>query len=46
VTGCNEEARKCHLYPANPGPEVLTAEEVASRFSMKGEGELWFRDPR
>ena len=40
----NEEARKFHLYLTNIGPEVLTAEEVASLYSMRWEVELCFRE--
>ena len=40
----NEEARKYHLYLTNIGPEVLTAEEVASLYSMRWEVELCFRE--
>ena len=40
----NEEARKYHLYLTNIGPEVLSAEEVASLYSMRWEVELCFRE--
>lgn len=39
-----DEARKYHLYLTNIGPEVLTAEEVASLYSMRWEVELCFRE--
>jgi putative transposase len=40
----NEEARRYHLYLTNIGPEVLSAEEVASLYSMRWEIELCFRE--
>ena len=40
----NEEAGKYHLYLTNIGTEVLTAEEVASLYSMRWEVELCFRE--
>ena len=40
----NEEARRYHLYLTNIGPEVLSAEEVASLYSMRWEVELCFRE--
>ncbi len=40
----NEEARKYHLYLTNIRPEVLTAEEVASLYSMRWGVELCFRE--
>ena len=40
----NEEARRYHLYLTNISPEVLSAEEVASPYSMRWEIELCFRE--
>ena len=44
VTVWNEEARKYHLYLTNIGPEMLSAEEAASLYSMRWEVELCFRE--
>ena len=40
----NEEVRRYHLYLTNIGPEVLSAEEVTSLYSMRWEVELCFRE--
>ena len=40
----NKEKRRYHLYLANIGPEVLSAEEVASLYSMRWGVELCFRE--
>jgi IS4 transposase len=40
----NGEAQRHHLYLTNIGPEVLSAEEVASLYSMRWEVELCFRE--
>lgn len=40
----NEEKRRYHLYVTNIGAEVLSAEEVASLYSMRWEIELCFRE--
>ncbi|MGI0129592.1 MAG: IS4 family transposase [Thermoplasmata archaeon] len=40
----NEEARKYHLYLTNIGADILSAEEVASLYSMRWEVELCFRE--
>jgi putative transposase len=40
----NGEAQRYHLYLTNIGAEVLSAEEVASLYSMRWEVELCFRE--